>query len=152
MKNRLYRSESNRVAGGVCSGLGEFLGIDPVFIRIFFIIWTVLGEFAVLVYFILWVVVPNKTAADGGETFSRDEIGSRFRQMGRELGDAARNPNRELVTYAGAGLIVWGAWQLLGVLNLPWLRWMDWNYTYYLWPALLIIAGAFILIRATTRH
>ena len=44
MANRLYRSESEKVLGGVCGGLGNFLGIDPVFVRIFFIIWTVLGS------------------------------------------------------------------------------------------------------------
>ena len=148
MKNHLYRSETNRTIAGVCGGLGEFLGIDPLIIRIFFIIWTILGEFSVLVYFILWVVIPNKTASEEGQTFKSDELGSRFRIIGRELGEVARQPSQELITYAGIGLIGWGVFYLLRQFGFPWL---NWNYSLYLWPALLIIAGVFVLIRTTTR-
>ena len=148
MKNHLYRSETNRTIAGVCGGLGEFLGIDPLIIRIFFIIWTILGEFSVLVYFILWVVIPNKSGSDAGETFKSDELGSRFRLMGRELGEVARQPSQELITFAGVGLIGWGVFYLLRNFGFPWL---NWNFSFYLWPALLIVAGAFVLIRATTR-
>ncbi|MCJ7520049.1 MAG: PspC domain-containing protein [Anaerolineaceae bacterium] len=148
MKNSLYRSETNRTIAGVCGGLGEFLGIDPLIIRIFFIVWTILGEFSVLVYFILWVVIPNKTASDAGDTFKSNELGSRFSLMGRELGNVARQPSQELITFAGVGLIGWGVYYLLRQFGFPFL---NWNFSFYLWPALLIIAGAFILIRATTR-
>ena len=149
MKNRLYRSETNRTIAGVCGGLGEFLGIDPLIIRIFFIIWTILGEFSVLVYFILWVVIPNKSVSNEGETFKSDGLGSRFRLMGRELGEVARQPSQELITFAGVGLIGWGAFYLLRYFAFPWL---NWNFSFYLWPALLIIAGVFVLIRATSRR
>lgn len=149
MKNRLYRSETNRILGGVCGGLGEFLGIDPLFIRIFFVVWTVLGEFSVLIYFILWVVVPSKSAVDSGEKFSSDELGARFRLVGSEIREIAHQPSPELITYAGVGLIGWGAYYLLRRLGFPWIAW---DYTLYLWPALLIIAGVFVLIRAASRR
>ena len=148
MKNRPYRSETNRTIAGVCGGLGEYLGIDTVIIRIFFIIWTILGEFSVLVYFILWVVIPNKDASDADETFKSDELGSRFRLMGHEVGEVARQPSQELITFAGVGLIGWGVFYLLRQFGFPWL---NWNFSFYLWPALLIIAGAFVLIRAATQ-
>jgi phage shock protein C len=148
MKNRLYRSETNRTIAGVCGGLGEFLGIDPLIIRIFFIIWTILGEFSVIVYFILWVVIPNKSSSDAGETFKSDELGSRFRLMGRELGEVARQPNQELITFAGVGLIGWGVFYLVRQFSFSWI---NWDFSFYLWPALLIIAGAVVLIRAAAR-
>jgi phage shock protein C len=148
MKNRLYRSETNRTIAGVCGGLGEFLGIDPLIIRIFFIIWTILGEFSVIVYFILWVVIPNKSSSDSGETFKSDELGSRFRLMGRELGEVARQPNQDLITFAGVGLIGWGVFYLVRQIGFSWL---NWDFSFYLWPALLIIAGAVVLIRAAAR-
>lgn len=148
MKNRLYRSETNRAIAGVCGGLGEFLGIDALIIRIFFILWTILGQASVLVYFILWVVIPNKSVSDSGETFRSDELGSRIHQMGRELGEVVRQPSQELITYAGIGLIGWGVFYLLHNFGFPWL---NWNFSFYLWPALLIIAGAVVLLRAATR-
>ena len=148
MKNRLYRSETNRTIAGVCGGLGEFLGIDPLIIRIFFILWTILGQASVLVYFILWVVIPNKSVSDAGETFKSDELGSRFSQMGRELSEVARQPSQQLITYAGVGLIGWGIYYLLRNFGFPWL---NWDFSFYLWPALLIIAGAVVLFRAASR-
>ena len=85
MKNRIYRSESNRILGGVCGGLGEFLGINPIFIRIFFIIWTVLGEFSILVYLILWVVIPTRSASGSDAKFRSSELGARIRQVVDEI-------------------------------------------------------------------
>ena len=149
MKNRLYRSESNRILGGVCGGLGEFLGIDPIFIRIFFIVWTVLGEFSILIYFILWVVMPTKSASESGEKFRSEELGARIRMVVDEIRGLVQQPSPELITYAGIGLIAWGVYYLLRRFGFPWIAW---NFTPYLWPALLIIAGVFILIRATSRE
>ena len=149
MANRLYRSESEKVLGGVCGGLGEFLGIDPVFVRIFFIVWTVLGEFSVLIYFLLWVIIPRETSPDADRTFEINDLGARFRQMGNEVGDVARNPSSELITFTGVGLIAWGLYSLLRS-RLP-IPDIFWNYSQYAWPALLIIAGVFIIFRTTRK-
>ncbi len=149
MKNRLFRSESNRVLGGVCGGLGEFLGIDHLFIRIFFVAWTVLGEFSVLIYFILWVVMPSKTASDAGEKFRSDELGARIRLVVDEIRMIVHQPSPELITFAGVGLIAWGVYYLLLRFGFPW---FVPDFTPYLWPALLIVAGAFVLFRAASRE
>ncbi len=143
MANRLYRSESGRVLGGVCAGLGNFLGIDPILIRIFFIVWTVLGEFSVLIYILLWVIVPSDTSSDADGTFQINDLGARFHQMGREIGEISRQPNSELIIFTGLGLIAWGAYYLVRRL-VPYLD--LWAYSQYLWPAMLIIAGVFVII------
>ena len=148
MANRLYRSESDRVLGGVCAGLGSFLGIDPVFIRIFFIVWTVLGEFSVLIYFLLWVIVPSDTSTEADGAFQMNDLGARFHQMGREISEIARQPNSELIIFTGVGLIAWGVYYLVRRL-VPYLD--IWAYSQYLWPALLIIAGVFVIIRTTKK-
>ena len=148
MNKRLFRSEDERVLGGVCAGLGKYLGVDPVFIRVFFIIWTILGEAAVFVYFVLWIVIPNETAAPEAGGISGEDIGARFRTMGQEIREAARQPSPQLITFIGGGLIAWGAYQLLertGLVLIPS------EYTVFLWPALLILAGGFVIYRALTR-
>ena len=58
---RLYRSRTNRSISGVCGGLGEYLNIDPVVIRL---LW-VLGSFAsvgigVVAYFVAAVIIPEQ--------------------------------------------------------------------------------------------
>ena len=144
MKKRLYRSENERVLGGVCGGLGDYLGMDPVFIRIFFIIWTVLEEFSILIYFLLWVVIPNESEISSETRFTGEDIRARFQLMGQEVSQAARQPSSELITFVGVGLIAWGAYYLLERIGLAWI---PWDYTRFAWPVLLIAAGVFVLVR-----
>jgi phage shock protein PspC (stress-responsive transcriptional regulator) len=62
---KLYRNPDDTVVAGVCSGLGKYFGIDPLWIRLFFVLATIfLNGFPILVYVILWIVTPEaKTAA-----------------------------------------------------------------------------------------
>ncbi len=68
MPKRLYRSKANRVIGGVCGGLGEYFGIDPIIFRVLFLFLSPLFW----IYFILWIFVtknPNQIAATKGTAF-----------------------------------------------------------------------------------
>ncbi len=57
---RLYRSQVNRLLGGVCGGLGEFLGIDPTVIRLLFVLALIFGHaFVALLYIVMLIVVPE---------------------------------------------------------------------------------------------
>jgi phage shock protein PspC (stress-responsive transcriptional regulator) len=56
-RRRLYRDPDNSVIGGVCGGLGAYFNIDPVWMRLVFIAAFFL-QFGILVYIILWIVVP----------------------------------------------------------------------------------------------
>ena len=55
---RLYRSLRQRMVGGVCGGLGEYLAIDPTLIRVLFILASIFGGHGVLLYLILLLLVP----------------------------------------------------------------------------------------------
>jgi phage shock protein C len=55
---RLYRSLRQRMIGGVCGGLGEYLAIDPTLVRVLFILAAVFGGHGVLLYLILLLLVP----------------------------------------------------------------------------------------------
>ncbi len=54
---RLYRDMDNRLLGGVCSGLGAYLNLDPVLIRVIFLV-AILSGISLLVYLVLWIVIP----------------------------------------------------------------------------------------------
>ncbi|TKK68049.1 PspC domain-containing protein [Ilyomonas limi] len=56
---RLYRSENDKVIAGVCSGIGHYFGIDPLIVRILFIIFAFGFGFGFIVYLVLWVAVPS---------------------------------------------------------------------------------------------
>lgn len=55
---KLYRSRKERVIAGVCGGLAEYFGFDPTWIRLGFIILFFAGGSALLIYLIMWLVVP----------------------------------------------------------------------------------------------
>jgi phage shock protein C len=60
---KLYRSTTDKVIAGVCGGLGKYFDIDPVVVRIVFILFGLAGGSALLLYIILWVLVPEEPAA-----------------------------------------------------------------------------------------
>jgi phage shock protein C len=62
---RLYRSQTDKIVGGVCAGLGKYFGIDPTIVRLIFVILTLLGASGVLIYLVLWVVVPPEPIMPG---------------------------------------------------------------------------------------
>lgn len=59
-QKRLYRSRNQRMIGGVCGGLGEFLDIDPTIIRVVLAIVTFPFPATILAYFIMLLVVPEE--------------------------------------------------------------------------------------------
>jgi phage shock protein PspC (stress-responsive transcriptional regulator) len=62
--HRMYRDPDHRVIGGVCSGMGAYWDIDPVIVRILFVVTTLAGGIGALVYLILYIVIPEaKTTA-----------------------------------------------------------------------------------------
>lgn len=62
--HRMYRDPDNRIIGGVCSGMGAYWDIDPVILRIIFVVLTLAGGMGALIYLILYIVIPEaKTTA-----------------------------------------------------------------------------------------
>ena len=57
--HRMYRDPDHRIIGGVCSGLGAYWRIDPLIIRIIFLALVLGGGLGVLIYLILYIVLPE---------------------------------------------------------------------------------------------
>lgn len=60
---RLYRDPENSVIGGVCGGLAAYFSVDPVIFRLLFVIFFFAGGASILVYVILWIVLPKAETA-----------------------------------------------------------------------------------------
>ena len=56
---RLYRSITDRKFAGVSGGLAEYFEIDPLFIRLIFVVLTLAGGGGALIYIVLWIVTPE---------------------------------------------------------------------------------------------
>ncbi len=57
---KLYRSETNRWLLGICGGLGEYFDVDPTLIRVLFIVFALVFGGGLLLYLILWIIIPMK--------------------------------------------------------------------------------------------
>lgn len=62
MDKKLYLSDTNKIIGGVCGGIGEYLGIDPTVVRLVWAILSVCSAFVggVLLYIIAMFIIPRK--------------------------------------------------------------------------------------------
>jgi phage shock protein PspC (stress-responsive transcriptional regulator) len=60
---RLFRDPENSVIGGVCGGLSAYFNVDPVIFRLLFVIFFFAGGASILVYIILWIVLPKAETA-----------------------------------------------------------------------------------------
>ena len=138
METRLYRSKSDRMLGGVCGGLGNYLGIDSTLVRVFFFILIFGAGSGFWIYLLLWLLIPEE------DTESSKVFGDRIRNMGDDFASAVSRPHPKSGLIVGGGLIILGIFWLVEQLNLSWLWWWDFD---ILWPVLLVVAGVVLLLR-----
>jgi phage shock protein C len=67
VNQRLARSSSDRMLGGVCGGLARYFGIDATIVRLVFVV-AVLSGISPLIYLILWIVMPMEGVTPPTET------------------------------------------------------------------------------------
>lgn len=57
---RLTRSKTDRFVGGVCGGLAKYFNIDPSIMRLLMVAFALLGGPGIIVYIVMWLVVPEE--------------------------------------------------------------------------------------------
>jgi len=70
--HKLYRSQNDKMIGGVCGGLANYLNWDSSLIRLLFALFFLLGGHGLLVYLILWVVMPVAPVANPGQAIQNN--------------------------------------------------------------------------------
>lgn len=57
---RLIRPKNNKIIAGVCAGIANFINIDPVIVRIIWLILLLFMGIGMFAYIVLWIVMPKK--------------------------------------------------------------------------------------------
>lgn len=166
MTTKLFRSRIDTVLAGVCGGIGHYLGIDAVIIRLLFVLFTIIGGAGILVYLILWLIVPR----EGSESLTNVEAS---RSNSGEVGRTLQNLNDQSALLVGGILVLLGLFFLQRNMGFGWMRhegymphmswmphvgwmmphmswmpYMGWMMPFgMLWPLVLIALGALLLIR-----
>ncbi len=60
MGDKKLTKSSNRMICGVCSGIGEYLGIDPTVVRLLWVIFTFMGGAGLLAYIVAAIIIPEE--------------------------------------------------------------------------------------------
>ncbi|MCX6770435.1 MAG: PspC domain-containing protein [Candidatus Micrarchaeota archaeon] len=56
---KLYRSKKNRMFAGVCGGIAEYFGIDPMLVRLLFVLAGFAGSAGLIIYLVVWFMIPE---------------------------------------------------------------------------------------------
>ena len=64
---QLYRDQKRKILGGVCAGLGSYFNVDPLWIRLLFAALLFVYGITVIIYIVMWVVVPGSYDLDEPE-------------------------------------------------------------------------------------
>ena len=115
---RLYRSTTDKVVAGVCGGLASYFRLDPVLVRLAFVVFALAGGASVLLYIVLWIAVPVSTTA---------------------VMTPVRPMNNEVIATLFIG--IGGIWLLA---NIGVLRFINWSFA---WPLVLVAFGIALLVR-----
>lgn len=111
-KKRVFRDPDDKVLGGVCSGIGAYFGIDPVWLRLAFALVFFVWGTGLLVYILLWIIIPKAvTSAQKlemrGESVNIDNIKKTIEDGATQLKSKPKNFESEIKEFnsqrAGSG-------------------------------------------------
>lgn len=90
MQPRLTRSRTDVMLAGVCGGLGEYFAIDPVLVRIIFVLVTLTSGLGIPVYFVMWLVMPKGNLPMSGPSplppqFHPRQFGQHMEEFGQQI-------------------------------------------------------------------
>ncbi len=139
---RLYRSRTNKRITGLCGGIGQYLNIDPLWIRLVFAIGIFWGWPVVILYIVGSLIIPMPDSEVLTDTPEGEASGS---VKGRAGNNAA--------LIGGTLMILLGAYFLAD--NLPFLQgfteWIDDVWDVMFFPALFLIPGIILVAKGVNR-
>lgn len=59
MADKKLSRSNNKMIGGVCAGIADYLGLDPTIVRIVWVLMLFFAGFGILLYLILWIIMPK---------------------------------------------------------------------------------------------
>lgn len=133
-ESRLTRSETDKMIAGVCGGLAEYLNLDPVWVRLLFVLLIFASGIGIPIYLVLWVIMPRVEAAgQPGSAVLQDN----FEDLSQTVSDKMSRLSRPGTI--GTVLILFGVYFLLSQLG--------WLNGAIFWPVVIIGAGVYMLTR-----
>ena len=149
---RLYKSRKNKVVDGVCGGIAEYFDVDPVLVRIIFVLFLFFGGSALIAYIVGMIIMPRAPYELTPDTETKAGKQEKLSES------PPAKPARASVS-PGAGslvigiiLIVFGGFFLLDNLDFTLLHRISWWFHFHFWeffiPGILILVGLILIIKS----
>ena len=138
MDRRLYRSRTDRILGGVCSGIAKYFDVDPTIIRLLAVALIFAGGSGILAYIIAWIIVPEEPIEGTEQENKTVEISSEK----KEQEERKRAKNLELLAWV---LIVIGVIWVARYAFSWWFPFSPW-FGRAAFPVILIFLGILLII------
>lgn len=144
---KIFRSIDDYMIAGVSGGLAKYFKIDSTLVRIIFVLLAIGGGCGVLVYLILWLVIPKEKGVekeiDRGEKVQEfaEDVKNKAKSMAKEIKLDTKVGKTGRVNILGIALILVGLaaiWNQISPMTI------QWN---FFWPGLLILIGILFLFR-----
>lgn len=145
---KIYRSKKSRIIGGVCGGISEYFDIDPILVRVLFIVLLLGDGISFLLYIILWIIMPSSDKMPAEEiplaNVVDDDPDSSIGRDNVVQTDNDADGFQQRRKVLGIALIVIGVFLLI-------YHHIDFSIFADFWPVVLVGTGIILLVAAFYR-
>lgn len=146
---KLYRSSDDRILSGVAGGMGRYFNVDPLFIRLIFVLLALVQGLGILLYIIFIFIIPK----EGGKPLDAETTGKKIKELAQDaeekakevtekIGKQGRSWMQDRRRVIGLVILLVGLLALLNeVVSVSWFRWD------IFWRVALIVVGFYLLVR-----
>ena len=154
---KLHRSQNDKIIAGIAGGLAEYFEVDPTIIRLIFVLITLFGGSGVLLYLILWVLIPKDS--EGKMVIDKDrvkEVAEEIKNKAEDIGKGikeefkkedvqkSKEKSRKSGGLFGWILVIAGILFLINIFYPISFRYFAFRY----WPIGLILLGFILIFRS----
>ena len=144
---KIFRSIDDYMIAGVCGGLADYFNIDSSLIRIIFVLLAIGGGSGILIYLILWLVIPKEIGVE--KQVNREEkvkefaedVKNKAKTIAKEINSDVKIEKMKKINILGIILILVGLvaiWNQISPITI------QWN---FFWPGLLILVGLLVMFK-----
>jgi phage shock protein C len=129
-ETKLTRSRSDQMIAGVCGGLAAYLNLDPVLVRLGFVVLLFASGVGLPIYIVLWLIMPE---GNGDTAVSTDTL---------KVDVSEGNGRVSQPVTIGAILLLLGFYFLFREIG-----WFTWFHGGVIWPLIIIGFGIYLIIK-----
>lgn len=161
MNKKLYRSKTDKIFAGVCGGLADYFDIDATIIRLLFILIVAFGGSGLIVYLLLWLIMPKSSNEPAIITEEKvKEVAQEIKEKAEEFRENIKNEelqpkvrshlhdsNRRRGGLFGWILLILGLVFLFNSFAPTWMRIHAFSY----WPLILVFLGLVMIVNSNKK-